>query len=101
MPTEIIRGTTNCTTETPKLPMPAFNPVARPFFDLGKKKLILAILELKLPPPSPHKSASTSNVGYDVVGSRNAKPMPNAGISNDAVEIAVQRRPPKIGTRKE
>jgi hypothetical protein len=27
-------------------------------------------------------------------------PMPTAGINGDAVEIAVQRRPPKIGTMK-
>ncbi|MCY1232876.1 hypothetical protein D9M72_453910 [compost metagenome] len=56
-------GVTNCTTDTPRLPMPAFSPVARPFFALGKKKLILAIDELKLAPPSPHSSASTSSVG--------------------------------------
>ena len=30
-----------------------------------------------------------------------AKPMPIAGISSEAVEIAVQRRPPKIGTMNE
>ena len=56
-------GTTNCTSDTPRLPMPALSPVASPFFDFGKKKLILAMLELKLPPPRPHNSASASSVG--------------------------------------
>ena len=62
MPTPITMGTTNCTRDTPKLPMPAFKPVAKPFLALGKKKLMLAMLELKLPPPKPHSKASTSNV---------------------------------------
>ncbi len=81
--------------------MPAFSPVASPFFCLGKKKLMLAIDELKLPPPRPHSSASTSRVGKPVCGSRSAMPMPSAGISRLAVDSAVQRRPPKIGTRNE
>src|SRR3546814_7486117 len=71
--------------------MPAFMPVAKPFFSLGKKKLMLAMLELKLPPPKPHNSASTSSVGYEVVESCRAKPMPSAGINKVAVEMAVQR----------
>jgi hypothetical protein len=43
--------------------MPAFMPVAKPFFAFGKKKLIFAMDELKFAPPRPHKSASTSSVG--------------------------------------
>ena len=100
-PIEITTGTTNCTSDTPRLPMPAFRPVARPFFSFGKKKLMLAMLELKLPPPRPHNSASTSSVGNDVVGSRSAKPMPSAGSNSEAVEIAVHLRPPNTGTRNE
>ena len=100
-PMEITTGTTNCTSDTPRLPMPAFKPVARPFFSLGKKKLMLAMLELKLPPPRPHSSARISKVGNEVLGSRRAKPMPNAGINSDAVEMAVHLRPPNTGTRKE
>ena len=34
-------------------------PSASPFSFLGKKKLMLAIDEAKLPPPKPHSSAST------------------------------------------
>ncbi|MNJ74505.1 hypothetical protein D3C77_714470 [compost metagenome] len=68
---------------------------------MGKKKLMLAMLELKLPPPRPHSSARISRVGKVVVGSRKAKPMPSAGISSEAVETAVHLRPPKTGTRKE
>ena len=62
MPAEIATGTANCTSDTPRLPMPAFRPVASPSF-LGKKKLMLAMLELKLPPPRPHSSARISSVG--------------------------------------
>ena len=58
-PMVMISGTTNCTTDTPRLPRPAFRPSAVPFSALGKKKLMLAMLELKLPPPKPHSSAST------------------------------------------
>ena len=35
------------------------------------------------------------------MGSWTAKPMPTAGMSSEAVEMAVQLRPPKMGTMKE
>src|ERR1700674_1871267 len=60
MPTEITSGTMNCTDETPRFPRPALSPSAEPLRSFGKKKLMLAIDELKLPPPSPHSAASTS-----------------------------------------
>jgi len=63
MPSEITSGLRNWTTDTPRLPRPAFTPSAEPLRSLGKKKLMLAMLELKLPPPRPHKSASMSMVG--------------------------------------
>src|SRR5574337_219267 len=53
----ITSGTTNCTAETPRLPSPAFRPSAVPFCALGKKKLMLAMLEEKLPPPKPQSRA--------------------------------------------
>ena len=56
-------GLRNCTTDTPRLPRPAFTPSAEPLRSFGKKKLMLAMLELKLPPPKPHSSASISMVG--------------------------------------
>src|SRR3989344_5422158 len=62
-PAVITSGTTNCTTETPRLPRPALSPSAEPLRSLGKKKLILAMLEAKLPPPKPQSSASTTKVG--------------------------------------
>ena len=34
-PAVITNGTTNCTVDTPKLPKPAFNPMAVPFSALG------------------------------------------------------------------
>jgi hypothetical protein len=61
-PIVITRGTTNCMTETPRLPKPAFMPRAIPFCDFGKKKLMFAILEAKLPPPNPQRRASISIV---------------------------------------
>ena len=62
---------------------------------------MLAIDEEKLPPPRPQSSARISIVGKVVEVSCTAMPMPTAGISSDAVDSAVQRRPPKIGTMKE
>ena len=67
----------------------------------GKKKLMLAMLELKLPPPRPQNAASTSITQYGVSGFCTARPMPIAGISNDRVESTVKRRPPTMGTMNE
>ncbi len=55
------RGTTNCTTLTPRFPRPALMASACPFCFLGKKKLMLAIEDAKFPPPKPHRSARTRN----------------------------------------
>src|SRR5690606_20900977 len=62
-PAATTSGATNCTTDTPRLPRPALTPSADPLRSFGKKKLMLAMLELKLPPPRPHSSASASIVG--------------------------------------
>ncbi len=43
--------------------MPAFRPVASPFFAFGKKKLMFAIDELKFAPPNPQSSARMRSVG--------------------------------------
>src|SRR5574343_1422023 len=96
-PTEMMMGLKNCTTDTPRLPSPAFTPSAVPLRSFGKKKLMLDMEDEKLPPPKPHSSARISIVGYGVLGSCTAKPIPMAGISSEAVEIAVQRRPPTRG----
>ncbi len=61
-PAVMTSGTRNCMTETPRLPSPAFSASALPFSARGKKKLILAIEEAKLPPPKPHSSASTTKI---------------------------------------
>src|SRR5689334_17715289 len=63
MPAVTTSGLRNCTTETPRLPSPAFTPSAEPLRSFGKKKLMLAMLELKLPPLKPHSSARRSMVG--------------------------------------
>ena len=60
-PAVIASGTTNCTTLTPRLPSPALRASALPFSAFGKKNEMLAIDEAKLPPPKPHRSASTRN----------------------------------------
>lgn len=65
------------------------------------KKLILDMLEAKLPPPKPQSSAIRANTQYGVLGSCTAKPSQMHGISIEAVLRAVQRRPPKIGTMNE
>ena len=54
----ITSGTRICMVVTPALPRPAFNPNAKPCIRLGKKKLILDMLEAKLPPPKPDRNAS-------------------------------------------
>ena len=100
-PAVITSGLRNWTTDTPRLPSPAFTPSAEPLRSFGKKKLMLAMLELKLPPPKPHSRARINIVGYAVVLSCTAMPTPMAGISRLAVEIAVQRRPPTTGTMNE
>ena len=94
-------GTTNCTTDTPRLPRPALMPSAVPFSAFGKKKLILLMDELKFALPKPHNKAQICICHNGVFGSCTAKPKPSKGISKVAVENAVQRRPPKIGTTKE
>src|SRR5262245_15885322 len=94
-------GTRNCTTLTPRLPSPALRARALPFSDLGKKNEMLAMDEAKLPPPKPHKSASTRNSQYGVAGFCTAMPMPSAGMIRDQVVSVVHNRPPKIGTMKE
>ena len=61
-PAAITSGTENCITDTPRLPSPALSASALPFCALGKKKLIFAIEDAKLPPPKPHSSASTRKI---------------------------------------
>ena len=100
-PAVMTSGTTNCIADTPRLPSPALRPSAVPFCSFGKKKLMLAMLDAKFPPPKPHSSASASIVPYDVVGSCTARPMPSAGTSSEAVLSTVQSRPPKTGTMNE
>ncbi len=55
MPSEITSGLKNCTTDTPKLPSPAFTPRAEPSRSLGKK-LMSDMLELK--PPRQSRTAA-------------------------------------------
>ena len=62
---------------------------------------MLDIEEAKLPPPKPHRMAMAMKCQNGVDGSCTAMPSHTAGIISDAVEIAVQRRPPKIGTMNE
>ena len=82
------------------MPSPAFSASALPFSALGKKKPIFDIEEAKLPPPSPHSSASISMIQYGVSGLRTAKPMPSAGTNSDQVVSVDHSRPPNTGTMK-
>jgi len=68
MPAAMTSGTMNCTEDTPRLPSPAFRPSAEPFRSFGKKKLMLAIDEEKLPPPKPQNTARSSMTQYGVSG---------------------------------
>ncbi|MNY74481.1 hypothetical protein D3C86_2135230 [compost metagenome] len=57
--------------------------------------------EEKLAPPRPQRIAIQTKIQNGVLGFCTAKPSQMVGSSKDAVESAVQRRPPKIGTTKE
>ena len=61
MAMEMASGATNCITLTPRLPKPPFRPRAPPCLALGKKKLILAMLEAKLAPAKPHSKEIMMN----------------------------------------
>src|SRR4029079_11764006 len=67
-PTVTMRGTTSCTTLTPRLPSPALSASAFPFSERGKKNEMLDIEEQKSPPPNPHNNASARNRKYGVFG---------------------------------
>src|SRR4030067_1511455 len=97
-PAVITTGTMNCASDTPRLPSPAFSPSAVPFCALGKKKLMLAMLEAKLPPPKPHSSASSTKVEELVAGSLTARTKPIVGTRNEEREKAAQSRRPAPGT---
>ena len=100
-PVVITNGMTNWTTLTPRLPSPALSASALPFSAFGKKKLMFAIEEAKLPPPKPHNSANDRKMMYGVSGLCTARPMPTAGTINDQVDTDVHSRPPKIGGMNE
>ena len=53
----------SCTTGTPRLPPPALRPSAQPLLRSGKKVLMFAMDEAKLPPPTPATAAMTISVG--------------------------------------
>ncbi len=98
---KITSGAINCITLTPRLPRPPLMPSALPCFALGKKKLILPMLEAKLAPANPHISAMIINTPNGVAVFCTAKPSQTQGITRMTVLKMVQRRPPNIGTIKE
>ena len=62
----MIQGATNCTMETPKLPRPAWMPIAVPCSRFGKKIDVDGMNDEKSPPPIPHRKPITMNVHQDV-----------------------------------
>ncbi|MNI88072.1 hypothetical protein D3C73_1453320 [compost metagenome] len=64
----MMSGVTNCTTLTPRFPIPTLIPFAVPFLALGKNGLMFAVEEDKQPPPSPHKAASKASTENGVSG---------------------------------
>src|SRR5690606_35394947 len=93
-------GTTNWATEAPMLPPAAFRPSAQPFSRAGKKKLMLAIDEAKLPPPSPARAAITNSTGDGVSGRFRQSARPTVGSNYSSAETTIQYRPPKRPTMK-
>ncbi len=57
-----IHGAMNCTIDTPKLPRPAWMPIAVPCSRFGKKMLVDGMYEEKSPPPRPHRKPMIMNV---------------------------------------
>ena len=82
-----IHGVTNCTTLTPKLPMPACTPSAVPCLALGKKYDVLGMKPENTPPPMPARTARSSRTAYGVSGFCTARPQPISGMRNSAVVI--------------
>ena len=62
----MIRGVTNCTTDTPKLPMPAWMPRASPCSRFGKKMEVEGMKDEKSPPPMPHRKPMIMKVSHGV-----------------------------------
>ena len=83
-------GETSCITLTPRLPSPPLIPNALPCLALGKKKLILPILEAKLAPAKPQSNEIAINTQYGVFGFCTAKPSHKQGITRITVLITVQ-----------
>ena len=68
---------------------------------LASYKNVWNIDEEKFAPPKPQRIAMQTNTQNGVPGSCTAKPSQTVGSSSDAVDRAVQRRPPKIGITNE
>src|SRR4051794_20322893 len=90
-------GRKNWITATPALPPAALSPRAVPFALVGKKKLMLAIEEAKLPPPNPAVAAIAMNTQYGVSGRWTTKAKSSVGITSSAALTIVQLRPPNFG----
>ena len=63
----------------------------------GKNRLMFAMDEAKLPPPTPVRQASTMSVAYDTPGSISTA-MGTAGTSSSSALTMVQFRPPNRAT---
>ena len=93
----------NCITLTPRLPMPALRPSARPCMRFGKKNEMFDIDEAKAPPPMPESAASATNTPYGVVGIAQRDAGAQAGSEQqrrrdgDAVAAAGERDQERVG----
>src|SRR3954452_12123524 len=93
-------GRKNWITATPALPPAAFRPSAVPFLLVGKKKLMLAIEEAKLPPPKPAVAAIATNTQNGVSGRCTKYANNSVGMTSSPALTTVQLRPPTFGTAK-
>ena len=67
----------------------------------GKKKLILAIEEVELLPPTPAVAAISKKIQYGVSAGRCTKIAKRVvGKSSNSALATVQLRPPNLGTAK-
>ncbi len=97
MPNVISHGVSSCTSETPKLPMPAWRPSAVPCRRLGKKYEVEGMNPENAPPPMPERNASPMRRQYGTSGLVTSKPQPRTGRMSRRVVSATILRVPILG----
>ena len=97
MPKLISHGVSSCTSETPKLPMPAWRPSAVPCMRLGKKYDVDGMKPENAPPPMPARNERPIRRQYGTSGLVTSKPQPSTGRISSSVVSVTSLRVPILG----